>query len=461
MSTTRRLNRRDITLFTISAILTIDGLAAAAAIGVQSLTWWMLSFLCFAIPYALISTELGTRFPSQGGIAHWVKLAFGPRWAARTSWFYWINVALWMPAAFIMMAGVFSHMFWPEMPLLMQILFALAATWCTVAINCLSMETGKWIPNIGACCKIFIVMSLGVGGVITAYNDGMANIISFENLSPTWGSGLKFFPVIIFSMMGFDLVSCAGDEIENPEKNLPIALMIAGIIITTLYLFAIFGMLAAVPVEDIGLVAGLLETFERLLSHVPGNHILLMVIGCLIMFTLIANIVTWSMGANRAALEAAQDNELPKAFGILHPTNKTPVGASILSGLVSSAAILLYGLMANSADGLYWSLFAFANLIFLLPYLLMFPAYLVLQQKFEGLAPGWQIPGGIWTKRLVIFLPLLFTTQAVVFFIIPPGAFDLTQTLMTLVGLCIVAGIGEWMTAPSISKETLSECPAR
>ncbi len=461
MSTTRRLNRRDITLFTISAILTIDGLAAAAAIGVQSLTWWLLCFLCFAIPYALISIELGTRWPSQGGITSWVRLAFGSRWSARTSWFYWINVALWMPAAFIMMAGIFSRMFWPDMSIYMQIVFALAATWVVVAINCLSIETGKWIPNIGACCKIFIVLSLGLGGVVTAYNNGMANVINFETLMPTWDSGLRFFPVIIFSMVGFDLVCCAGDEIDEPEKNLPIALMIACAVITILYFFAVFGMLVAVPANEIGLVDGLIDTFDRLLEPLPGSNILLIIVACLIMFTLVTNLVTWSMGANRAALDAARDNELPKAFGILHSRNNTPVGASILSGLVSSCAILLYGFMANSADGLYWSLFSFANLIFLLPYLLMFPAYLVLQKKFQGEKPGWQVPGGKWSKKLLAILPLLFTAQAVVFFIIPPGSFDLKHTLITLFGLFVVAGIGEWITTPTTSREKLSECPVR
>ena len=461
MSTTRRLNRRDITLFTISAILTIDGLAAAAAIGVQSLTWWLLSFLCFAIPYALISVEMGTRWPSRGGIVHWVKLAFGHRWAARTSWLYWINVALWMPAAFIMMAGIFSQMFWPDMPLYLQIAFALVATWVAVTICCLSLESGKWIPNIGACCKIMIVLCLGAGGVMTAYHNGMANVISLEALTPRWDSGLQFFPVIIFSMMGFDLVSCAGDDIDEPERNLPVALFIAGLIITVLYLFAVFGMLAALPVDEIGLVAGLMDTFTQLLSPLPGSQWILLILGLLIMFSLVANIVTWSIGANRAACEAAQNNELPSVFGILHTRYKTPVGASILSGLVSSAAIILYGFMAQSADALYWSLFSFANLIFLLPYLLMFPAYLVLQQKYSHQAPGWHIPRQTWAQKVIVILPLLFTAQAVIFFILPPGSFDVTHTLFTLSGLCIVIGIGEWASNPSTLRENMSECPAR
>ncbi len=462
MSLSRRLNRRDITLFTISAILTIDGLAAAAAIGVQSLTWWVLSFICFAIPYALVSVELGTCHPSQGGIVHWVKQAFGKRWAARTSWLYWVNVALWMPAAFILMAGVFAQLFWPDMPLLFQIVFALAATWLAVAICCLSLDIGKWIPNIGACCKILVVLFLGIGGVITAINDGIANPINLTTLMPRWDEGLKFFPVIIFSLMGFDLACCAGDEMENPGKDLPIALLLAGVVITALYLFAVFGMLVALPVEEIGLISGLLKTFEHLLAPLPYSDILVMAIGLLIMLSFMTNIVTWSIGSNRAAAEAAHDDEMPAIFGIEHERFKTPVGASVLSGLVSSTAIIAYGLMTQSAEALYWSLFSFANLIFLLPYLLLFPAYLVLKKQEPARHDGWIIPGNRWVTRLIVFLPLLFTAQAIVFFIIPPGTFDPVHTFSTLTGLSVVICIGEWICQrnPAQLKEKLNECIA-
>ena len=461
MSTPRRLTRRDITLFTISAILTIDGLAAAAAIGAQSLTWWFLSFICFAVPYALISIELGTHWPSRGGIVHWVKQAFGPNWATRTSWLYWINVALWMPAAFIMMAGVFSQMFSPSMSLKIQILFALAATWTTVVVCCLSLDTGKWIPNIGALCKIIVVLFLGVGGLVTAWNEGIANPINFTTLMPQWDTGLQFFPVIIFSLVGFDLICCAGDELKDPQKDLPVSLLLAGVIITVLYLFAVFGILAALPVEDIGLISGLLSTLEQILAPIPGGDSLLIVLGLMMIFSFVANMVTWSIGSNRAAAEAAQQNEMPAVFGIEHPTYGTPVGSSVLSGTIASVAILLYGLMAESADALYWSLFSFANLVFLLPYLLLFPAYLVLKSRQQATQSGWLVSRNIWVTRLTAFLPLLFTAQAVVFFVFPPGIFDIFHTSSTLLGLFVVIGIGEWMCRQNSLpvKEKLSECP--
>ena len=54
------------TLFTVSAILLLDTLAASASIGVSSITWWILLGVLFFIPYGLISAELGTTYPEQG-----------------------------------------------------------------------------------------------------------------------------------------------------------------------------------------------------------------------------------------------------------------------------------------------------------------------------------------------------------------------------------------------------------
>ena len=101
----RVLGLRDVTLFTISAILVIDQLTASASIGPSVLGWWLLTLVLFLVPSALISAELSTAYPDQGGIYVWIKKAFGARMAARTTYWYWVNVALWMPSVFLLFAG--------------------------------------------------------------------------------------------------------------------------------------------------------------------------------------------------------------------------------------------------------------------------------------------------------------------------------------------------------------------
>lgn len=160
-TTAKTLSRRDISLYAISAILLVDQIALSAAVGQSALFWWLVVILLFLLPNTLVTAELGTRYPEQGGIYAWVKRAFGPRWGARITWLYWINIALWMPAIFLMFAGVFAALFWPGMTLWQQVLMGVVLCWLTALINSLPLGVSKWIPNLGTPLKFLVILVLG------------------------------------------------------------------------------------------------------------------------------------------------------------------------------------------------------------------------------------------------------------------------------------------------------------
>jgi len=114
-----------------------------------------------------------------------------------------------------------------------------------------------------------------------------------------------------------------------------------------------------------------------LLGETGIGGALVIVLGVAALYSFLANMVTWTMGANRTADEAAKEEELPAIFGREHPVYKTPVGAFIITGIVSTVVVILYGFMAGSAEDLFWTLFAFSSMVFLLPYLVMFPGALI------------------------------------------------------------------------------------
>ena len=94
----KTLRQRDLILFTVSAILLLDTLTAAASVGAPSVAWWILLGIIFFIPFAMICAEMGCAYPEQGGIYAWIRDGYGGRWGARASWCYWVNTAVWMPA---------------------------------------------------------------------------------------------------------------------------------------------------------------------------------------------------------------------------------------------------------------------------------------------------------------------------------------------------------------------------
>lgn len=440
----------DMTLFTVCAILVIDTLAPSAAIGASSISWWIITLILFFIPYGLITAELGSTYPEQGGLYIWVKNAFGEKWAARTTWLYWINVALWMPAVYVLFAGMFSQLFAPDMSLWMQIGIGIIMTWITVYIGSVSLEYGKWVPNIGAIFKALIMVVIGVAAFVHVGKNGVANDLSFQAILPSWDAGLFFLPVIVYNFMGFELMSGAGDEIENPGKDIPRAIIISGLLITVFYLLGTLGMLMALPLEELGLVDGILDTLWALLGTTGVGGAVVFVLGIGALYSFLANMVTWTIGANRTAAEAANEGELPAIFGKMHPVNKTPVSAFIITGIVSSAVIILYGFMAGSAEDLFWTLFAFSSMVFLLPYLALFPAFLKLRKIDPERERPYRVPGGNGAATAMVVICMLFIIQAIVFFVWVPGEpIDWAYAAPVLIGVVLTVIVGELLLKPA------------
>jgi len=445
---TGKMGLTSLTLFSVCAVLVVDGLTASASIGPSSITWWIITLVLFVIPYGLISSELGTTYPGDGGIYDWVKKAFGFKWAVRTTWFYWINVGLWMPAVYIMFAGMFAEMFFPDLSLWWQIIICIALTWLTIWICNISVDAGVWVTNLGALFKVIVIAVLGLGGFWYASQNGVANEFTLSSMIPSVDSGLGFLPVIIFNLMGFELIACMGDEIKDPRRDIPKSILISAVIVTGLYVFGTLGILMALPVEEIGLVAGIVSTLRTLFGDGAFGQFMVYGIGSLALLTFIANMTTWTMGASRAAMEAAQAGELPALVAKEHPVHKTPIGANMITGIVSTVVILLYGLTSGESDELFWSIFAFSSCIFLLPYLFMFPAYFKLRVSDPDRERPYKVPGGIKTQAAISIICFLFIVQAVVLFIFPDignGTVDWGYSMPVALGIAITIGIGEWI----------------
>ena len=415
------IGRRDVVLFCISAILLLDTVAAGAAVGASSIFWWVILGVFFYVPFSLISVEMGSTYPDQGGIYAWVDRAFGSRWASSVAWSYWINMAIWCPAIHILFAGIFSQIFDLNLSLYEQIAIGIGITWLTVLVNVITLDIGKWVPNIGAILKVIVFMSIIIGAYFYYQDHGMANELTAETLTPHLGEGLKYLPVIIYGMLGFELICAGADEMENPQKDLPIGVLISGIIIIVLYILATFAVLTAIPAADINLVEGLVDTLNLFFgaSQLGRAFVLVLAIGTL--YTFFSNGVTWALGANRAAAEAAREGELPALFAYESKVKRTPIGAALALGVVSTSVLILYGLIANSNEDLFWSLFAFSSVIFLAPYVVMMLAYIKLRNTDTDTPRPFKIAGANWVGNGLALLCSFILILAIILFVYVPG----------------------------------------
>jgi len=449
---TKVLRGLDMTLFTVCAILVIDQLAASASIGVQSIFWWVFTLILFFIPYGLITSELGSSLPQEGGIYAWVRRAFGPLWAGRTAWLWWVNVAFWMPSVYILFAGILAQLIFPEMSLLSKMAITFGLIWLTVGINVITLEVSKWVPNVGAIFKVIIMLAIGIGGIAFAMQHGVANPFTLEAMAPSWGVSLAFLPVVLYNFLGFELMSGAGEEMKNAAHDVPQSILISGLLISFFYIFATLGMLLALPTADIGLIDGLIDTFRRLFGDGAGGTVLVGILGSMALYTLVANMVTWTIGANRSAAEAAQKGDLPAVFARMHPKFKTPTSSAVLGGLIGTLVLIVYGFLAESAEDLFWSTFAFSSVVFLLPYFLLFGSFLKLRRTEPDLIRPYQVPGGYPVAVVLSLICMAFIAQGIVFLIYKPGDYSPAYAFSIVGGVLVTIAIGEILVRASIKR---------
>lgn len=440
MGNGKTLRLRDMTLITVSAILLLDTVAASASVGVSSLFWWAFLGLTFFIPYGLMNAEMGTTYPEKGGIYAWVRDAFGGRWASRITWSYWVNNLLWTPSLFILFAGVFNQLFDFELGLAGQIVLGIALLWLTVLVNIASLDIGKWVPNVGAGIKIVVFLVLIYGAFSYTSQHGVANEINWESVWPSTEDGLKYLSTIIYGMLGFELICAAPDEIRNPSRDIPRAILLSGLIIIALYSLGTFAVLVAIPIENINLVEGLVDTLYLFFGGTPLGKAFALSLGVGIMYTFFSNAVTWCIGCNRAAAEAAAEGELPTFLSIEHPKFKTPLGAAITTGVVGTFVIVLYGALSGSNEELFWSLFACSAVIFLLPYAGMVLAFARMRVADPDKPRPYRLPlPDFLAVPMAWYCAIVLLISASLLMYAPASGFDWPVTI----GVIVVIAIGE------------------
>ena len=426
----RVLGQADLLLFSVCAILTIDTLASAASMGVTWFTWWGITMVLFFVPYGLMTAELGAAWPGEGGLYVWVREAMGARWGSLAAWFYWINNAYWIPSVYMVFAGTFHTIFLrahlppalqdgPQATWL-QAGIAIAVTWATVAVGVVRLQVSKWLPNIGAVVKVAIFMALGALGLGALFSGApAANSFQLSEFVPRW-SALTFLPVLVYNALGLELMSSAGEEMRDPQRDVPRVVLLSGFVISVVYVLGVLGILLAVPLQELSILTGTWDALAALgLRFGAAGHSLVLLLGIGFLYACVANIVTWSLGVNRVAAAAAQEGALPAVLGRLHPRFKTPYMAFIIMGLVSTSLLIGNALLSSNASNVFWMVFKLSGVIFLFSYLLVFPAFVILRKRRPERPRPYRMPGGDATAMVAAVVCWVFIAFACALFFQP------------------------------------------
>ncbi len=449
MDTKKKLKLFDIICLSFASFFSIELVASQATLG-PSMIFCMLTFgLIYLLCHGLICAELGSTYPDQGGIYVWTLNAFGSKWAARTTWYYWVNVVGFVPCTMVALLVVFQQLFFPDMSILTVTVVSIIGTWLAVGLNCMSLQDSKILSTIGSLLKFLVCAALIGGGVYTLVTQGSQNVFSTESIIPKFDFNLfALIPVYIYGLSGMDLISCNAGQMEDPRRDVPKSLLVTGIISMLVYILSAVAVLIIMPMGAIDEASGLIDA---LIVVFGGSRIAIILIGISLVFVYASYIFGWTIGGNAAALEAGEAGELP-AFFAKSNKHHSPVGPAVLLGAASTALLLVYGFTASSSSGLFWTLLAFTSIIFFLPYIVMSFAILKLRKSDPDAERPFKIPGKIF-PTIVAALNFILLVISIAGFILPPEGEDpVKYTLILVGGLAVTLAIGEILIASALKK---------
>lgn len=443
-------------LFAVTAMLLLSQIPLTAMVGPTVVFWTIAIIVLFFIPYSLVTAELGSTYPDAGGIYSWIVRAFGNRWGSRVSWWYWINVALWIPSVYLMFSGVISSMFFDgRLNFWFQVIIAVTLIWINYLVTIRSLSEGTIVSNTGAAITLAVIFILGVVGVIYSVKNGSPTEWNLSTMLPHGGVSAVALalPIVIYNFLGFELMSSASNQMENPKKDVPKTILIAGSLIGLFYLIGTVGMQLIIPADKISETQGLMDALKLGMGNSAVAHVVLVILSIGILFCFFACLIPWSIGANIAAAESASEGDLPPIFGKLHPKRETPVGAALLTALTGTVVVVCYAILSavtnGAVDDLFWSLFAFSSVLFLLPYIAMMLAFLRLRKCDPSAERHYRVPGGKIMVYVITWVPVILLVMAAFFFVVNPFDFNPMATFSILGGLVISVIVQEYFVYKS------------
>ncbi|QNS08614.1 APC family permease [Streptomyces xanthii] len=382
----------------IAAVISFDTVGQIATGGGEAVTWTAALALFFLIPYALLFAETGAAFPQEGGPYVWVKLALGRPAAALTTLFYWVTNPIWLGGSLVFLAaetwdGFVFHL---GSGTVADYVFKLLFVWAAILTAVVSLSRGKWITTVGALVKVLSLGLFTLTATLYGIEHGFHGLTE-AHFSPTAAGFLALVPILLFAYVGFEAPNAAGEEMHDPQKDVPAALGRSATVAAACYLLPVLALLAVVPVKQVTGIGGFMEG-ARLVFDVygPAAGPLLTATAVMFVFALLTQGSAWMIVSDRMqAMAAADGGFFTRKLGAFHPKLGTPVRTNLLSGAVATLFMLTAMQLADGDAGAVFAVvLTVAVTTLLLSYLVVVPALVLLRLRRPEVERPYRVPFG-------------------------------------------------------------------
>jgi len=413
----KELGLFDLVMAQVLLVIVLDFFGTAAKAGSAHVAFWLVAFVLFFIPLAMVVAHLNRLMPLEGGLYEWARLAFGDQVGFLVAWNLWLFVMLYVAVIGLVTTTFVAYALGPaaawmasSMGLILTVSFALILG--MMFLTALGLRVGKWLSNAGSIATLITLAVLIATPLLNRWRGTLAEYHPLRLVMPP----LTVFSLSVFAKMmfgalsGFEYVAIFAGECRNPARNLTRSVLITAPFIALIYIFATSSILAFISPETVDVVGPIPQAL-RVGSRALGfsGFIVPLAIGLLFVNYPTSFSVYFSASA-RLPMVAGWDHLLPEWFTRLHARYKTPVNSILVLGAVTLAGSVV-ALIGVGPQEAYELLLTWAFTFYAIAYLALF-AIPFLSPKERGLRPG------LWL-RIAAVSGFLMTLLYVVLSIFP------------------------------------------
>lgn len=392
----------------------------AVAAAIPDATWFLLAWAgggVLAFMGAMAYAELAALRPKAGGEYVYLREAFGPLAGFLTGWTSFVagfSGALAASAVFLI---VTLNRFIPgvanDTPLLaipipgtsnavtfsIHTLAASAVIIVAALIHIRGVGPGRIASNVLTTLKIVsLVVFIAFG--LTAGTGSPSNITETAGSVNTTGLLFAFIP-IMFTYSGWNAASYMAEEIRDPGRNVPRALLMGTVAVIAVYVLINVLYLYVIPIGELATLGGrsILDVVgDRLLGERAGDIMAIVAI-----ISLAAGINAWTFAGPRVYFAMARDNTFFKSAARVHPKYKTPA-ASIIAQAILAIILVLTGSLDSIANYVGFAITLFAGTAV--------AAVFVLRKREPNAPRPFKALGYPWTPAIFVLVSLAIVLNA-------------------------------------------------
>jgi len=344
----RVLNSFDLVVIFVALVLFVTNSSSVQFAGPSIFVYWVLGFLTFLIPGALVTAQLGRMFPEEGSLYVWTHKTLGSFWG------FFAGFVAWWPGVLVMgLTGTLIVALIQGIdPSLLtrpwqQGLIVLAVLWFSCLLGVLRFRFTQNYVNVQFLLYVFCLIMIGISGFVwLAGGHPAANSFALHGSSFTGWGQWTFYSLVVLALLGIEVPLNMGVEIKS-ENAIKRYLLWGCLVVVVAYLWTTYSNMLVVPAAKNNSVSGIIQTVQIGINHTLGSWV-----GFILVLIFVSNAVVYNYSFARLMFVSGLEHRLPHQFGRVN-RNKVPANAVVAQTVIASIGIAVIYFPIQSASSNY------------------------------------------------------------------------------------------------------------